>query len=60
MARNYHVVDNSGGERNVKSDQMEVTALGALQFTASSGQTKVVYAPGAWKYVEVEMQDDRG
>ena len=55
--RNYHLI-LTDGERDVKADNVNITATGALQITNANGELVVCYAPGAWQMVEVETRDD--
>ena len=56
----FHVVMADGTERNVTAGEAQ-RDHGALVFVReNSTDEKVVIAAGAWKYYEVEAQDDRG
>lgn len=54
--RDYHVqlVD---GERTLKAANI-VMRDGVLMLNDHQGDVKVMYAPGQWKFVELETQDD--
>jgi len=56
---NYHVVMMDGSERNIRAATVSQDE-GVLVFATEEDQPKVAIAPGQWKYVELESQDDRG
>lgn len=56
--RQYHVVLTDGTERTLTADDVSSRDCGALVFTNTLGEVRVLYAPGRWQYVELETQDD--
>jgi hypothetical protein len=59
MVQSFHIVMVDGTERNVRAASMEDTRSGALVFARQDAVPRVIIAPGQWKYVELESQDDK-
>jgi hypothetical protein len=55
--RKYHVVLTDGTERTIAASHVR-SHDGALSLLDGDGDERIAFAPGTWKYVELETVDD--